>query len=244
MTAALPVACARADDRRHMVERYLPLADKLARRYAYTSEPLDDLIQVARLGLLKAVDRWAPSRGTRFSTYAVPTITGELRRHFRDRTWTIRPPRDVQERYLDVQRTREALWQELGREPTARDVADRLGLTPEDIVEALQARDAHSPTSLDAPLRTHEDDGASRVDYLPDHRRDIARAETRIALAQLADGVLDDREREVIRLRFEDDRIQREIGERVGCSQMHVSRILHEALRRLQEAAEQQAAMT
>ena len=231
-------------ERRRMVERYLPLADKLARRYAYTSEPLDDLVQVARLGLLKAVDRWDPSRGTPFSTYAVPTITGELRRHFRDRTWTIRPPRDLQERYLDVQHARDTLWQELAREPTARDVADRLGLTFEDVVEALQTGDAHSPTSLDAPLRTEEGDGASRVDCLPDDRHDIARAETRIALTQLADGVLDDREREVIRLRFEDDRIQKEIGERVGCSQMHVSRILHEALGRLRAAADRQTVLT
>jgi len=244
VTAAPLAGGARADDRRRMVERYLSLADKLARRYAYTSEPLDDLIQVARIGLLKAVDRWDPSRGTQFTTYAIPTITGELRRHFRGRTWTVRPPRDIQERYLDVQRAREGLWQELGCEPTARDVADRLGLTTEDVVEALQAGDAHSPTSLDSPLRTGEDDGCSRVDWLPDQRRDIARAETRIALAQLVDGVLDDREREVIRLRFEEDRIQRDIGERVGCSQMHVSRILQEALRRLQAAAEQQAAMT
>ena len=226
-----------------MIERYLPLADKLARRYAYTSEPLDDLVQVARVGLVKAVDRWDPSRGSQFSTYAVPTITGELRRHFRDRTWTIRPPRELQERYLDVQRAREALWQELGREPTARDVADCLGLTPENIVDALQAGAVHSLTSLDTPLRAGEDDGFSRGDCVPDQRRDLARAETRITLEQLADGVLDDREREIIRLRFEDDRIQSEIGVRVGCSQMHVSRILHEALRRLQTAAEQQGAM-
>jgi RNA polymerase sigma-B factor len=225
-----------------MIERYLPLADKLARRYAYTSEPLDDLVQVARVGLLNAVDRWDPSRGTEFSTYAVPTITGELRRHFRDRTWTIRPPRDLQERYLDVKRAREALWQELGREPTARDVADRLGLTTEDVVDALQTGEAHSPTSLDAPLRADEDSGSSRVDCLPDQRHDIGRAETRIALSQLADGVLDERDREIIRLRFVDDRIQREIGERVGCSQMHVSRILREALDRLRTAAERQAA--
>lgn len=225
-----------------MVERYLPLADKLARRYTYTSEPLDDLIQVARVGLLNAVDRWDASRGTAFSSYAVPTITGELRRHFRDRTWTIKPPRDLQQRYLDVKQTREGLWQELGREPTARDVAERLGLTPEDVVEALQTGDAHSPTSLDAPLRADEDDRLSRLDRLPDARRDIARAETRIALSQLADASLDDREREIIRLRFEEDRIQREIGERVGCSQMHVSRILDGALRRLRAAAQQQAA--
>jgi RNA polymerase sigma-B factor len=227
-----------------MIERYLPLADKLARRYAYTSEPLDDLVQVARIGLLNAVERWDPTRGTEFSTFAVPTITGELRRHFRDRTWTIRPPRDLQQRYLDVKHTREALWQELGREPTARDVAERLELTTEAVVEALQTGDAHSPTSLDAPLRTDEDGGFSRVDCLPDPRHDIGRAETRIALSQLADGLLDEREREILRLRFEDDRIQREIGERVGCSQMHVSRILREALDRLGAAAEQQAALS
>jgi RNA polymerase sigma-B factor len=239
--AALLAADRRADDRERMVERYLPLADKLARRYAYTSEPLDDLIQVARIGLLNAVDRWDPSRGNAFSTYAVPTITGELRRHFRDRTWTIKPPRDLQQRYLDVKRMREGLWQELGREPTARDVAQRLGLTPEDVVEAMETGDAHSPTSLDTPVRADEDDGLSLVDRLADPRRDVARAESRIALSQLADASLDHRQREIIRLRFGEDRIQREIGERIGCSQMHVSRILDEALRRLQAAAEQQA---
>jgi RNA polymerase sigma-B factor len=244
VTAAPLAADARADDRRRIVERYLPLADKLARRYAYTSEPLDDLVQVARLGLLNAVDRWDPSRGTEFSTYAVPTITGELRRYFRDRSWTIRPPRELQERYLDVRHAREALWQQLGREPTARDVAGHLGLTTEDVVEALQVGDAHSPTSLDTPLRAGEDDGFSRLDCLPDTGGDLARAESRVALAQLADGALDAREREIIRLRFEEDRIQREIGERVGCSQMHVSRILHAALRRLRAAAERQAAMS
>ena len=243
VTAAPLAADPCTDARRHMVERYLPLADNLARRYSYTSEPLDDLVQVARIGLLKAVDRWDPSRGTTFSSYAVPTITGELRRHFRDRTWAIKPPRALQERYLDVNRIREGLWQELGREPTARDVAERLGLTPEDVVEALQAADAHSPTSLDTPLKADEAGGVSRLDRLPDRRRDIARAETRIALSQLAEASLDERQREVIRLRFEDDRIQREIGERIGCSQMHVSRLLDEAIQRLQAAAEQQAAM-
>jgi RNA polymerase sigma-B factor len=222
-----------------MVERYLPLADRLARRYTHTSEPLDDLVQVARIGLLKAVDRWDPTRGTPFETYAVPTITGELRRHFRDHTWTIRPPRELQQRYLDVKRMREGLWQELGREPSARDVAERLGLTPEDVVEALQTRDAYAPASLDAPLRTDDVDGPSRLDRLADPRLDIARAETRIALSQLAEASLDERLREVIRLRFEEDRVQREIGERVGCSQMHVSRILRVALRRLQAAAYQ-----
>jgi RNA polymerase sigma-B factor len=243
VTAAPLAADRRADERQRMVERYLPLADKLARRYAYTSEPLDDLTQVARIGLLNAVDRWDPSRGTAFSTYAVPTITGELRRHFRDRTWAIRPPRELQERYLNVRRTREALWQELGREPTARDVAERLGLTPEDVVEALATGDAHTPMSLDTPVRADDDDGLTRLDRLADPRRDLARAESRLALSQLAEASLGRREREIIRLRFEEDQLQREIGERVGCSQMHVSRILDGALRRLRAAAEENHAL-
>ena len=221
--------------RRRMIERYLPLADSLARRYAHTSEPLDDLMQVARLGLVKAVDRWDPHRGTAFSTFAVPTITGELRRHFRDRTWTVRTPRDLQELYLAARRTRDRLALELGREPTAADVAGTLDRTVEDVVEALQAGEAHSPSSLDAPVRG--DDGVTRGDLLADGRREIAAAEDSAALSQLGD-VLDDRSREVVRLRFQEDMLQREIAERVGVSQMHVSRILARAVTRMRAAAE------
>jgi RNA polymerase sigma-B factor len=220
-----------------MVEQYLPLADKLARRYLHTSEPFDDLMQVARLGLIKAVDRWDPDRGVAFSTFAVPTITGELRRYFRDRTWTIRPPRDLQQLYLDVQRVRQALATELGREPTARDVAERLRRTTEEIVEALQVGDACSAASLDAPLHDDHDDAYSRLDALPDQRQDTARAEERTALEQLGQ-VLSDRDWEVVRLRFQEDLLQREIAERVGVSQMQVSRILRDAIRRLQAAAD------
>jgi RNA polymerase sigma-B factor len=227
----------RTSDREQMVERYLPLADKLARRYLHTSEPLDDLTQVARLGLVKAVDRFDPGRGLAFSTFAVPTITGELRRYFRDRSWTIRPPRDLQELYLDVQRVRQALATEFGREPTARDVAERLGRTTEEIVEALQVGDAHSPASLDAPFHDDHDDSYSRLDALPDQRKDTARAEERTALEQLG-KVLSDRDWEVVRLRFHEDLLQREIAERVGVSQMQVSRILRDAIRRLQAVAD------
>jgi RNA polymerase sigma-B factor len=222
--------------RERMIERYLPLADRLARRYRHTTEPLDDLIQVARIGLMKAVDRWDPQRGNSFSTFAVPTITGELQRHFRDRTWTIRPPRDVQELYLRVQRTRAQLSTELAREPTARDVADAIGCDAEDVVGALVAGDAYSPRSLDAPLQTDAANGVTGADLLADEGRDIARTEDAAALRQLA-NVLDDRSREVVRLRFQQDLMQREIGDRVGCSQMHVSRILRDALTRMREAA-------
>jgi RNA polymerase sigma-B factor len=223
--------------RQRMVERFLPLADGLARRYAHTTEPLDDLIQVARLGLLKAVDRWDPDRGTAFSSFAVPTITGELRRHFRDRTWSVKPPRDLQERYLRVQRTRSTLATELGREPTAADVAEAIGCDIEDVVEAVAVGHAYAPRSLDAPVSNEEEDGVTGVDRLADPRREIGRSEDATALRELGQ-VLDDRSWEVVRLRFQEDLLQHEIGERVGCSQMHVSRILRDALTRLRQAAD------
>ena len=226
----------RTVDRQRMVERYIPLADKLARRYRDTSEPIDDLVQVARLGLVKAVDRWDPGRGTAFSTFAVPTILGELRRHFRDRTWTSKPPRDLQDLYLPVHRVRQDLAPALGREPTARDVADRVGRTPEEVVEALAVGEAHSPASLDAPVG--DDEAHSRIDTLADRRPEIACSEQRTALQQLGRS-LSDRDREVVRLRFEEDLMQREIGDRIGVSQMQVSRILRNAIARLRAAAEQ-----
>jgi RNA polymerase sigma-B factor len=223
--------------RQQMIERHMPLADMIARRYRHTSEPLEDLLQVARLGLIKAVDRWDPDRATAFTTFAVPTIAGELRRYFRDRTWTIRPPRNVQELYLDVRRVRDSLMHELGREPTAGDVAAELGRTVEDVLDAMEAGDAHSPTSLDSHV-AHDDDGRGQtwLDRVPDARDDIGRSEKATALQQLG-AVLDDRAWEIIRLRFDEDLMQREIGERVGCSQMQVSRILREALARLSAAA-------
>ena len=224
--------------RERMIERYLSLADSLARRYRHTSEPLDDLIQVARIGLMKAVDRWDPDRGPTFPSFAVPTITGELQRHFRDRAWTIRPPRELQELYVRVQRVRAQLSTELGREPTAHDVADAIGCDLEDVMDALAAGDAYAPHSLDAPVRADDGDGVTGADLLADDGREIARSEDAAALWQLS-HVLDERSWEVVRLRFQEDLMQREIGERVGCSQMHVSRILRDALTRLREAADE-----
>jgi RNA polymerase sigma-B factor len=219
-----------------LVERHLPLAEHVARRFRHTSEPLDDLVQVARLGLVNAARRWDPERGVAFSTFAVPTIMGELRRYFRDRAWLVRPPRGLQELYLAVQRCREQLWQELGREPTAGDVATRLDRPVEDVLDALAAADAYHPASLDAPVREGELDGATGQDFLVDERPDLHEGENRVAIEQLA-ADLDERDREVIRLRFTEDLLQRQIAERVGCSQMHVSRILRAALRRMQETA-------
>ena len=189
-----------AEPRESMIVQHLPLADGLARRYGYTSEPLDELTQVARLGLLNAVERWDPNRGTAFSTFAVPTITGELQRHFRDRAWAI-PPRDLQELYVRAQRTRASLSTELGGEPTARDLAEVVGCAVEEVVDALEAGDAYAPRSLDAPLQTDQDAGATELDRVPDRRAELARSENATALWQLGQ-VLDERSWEVVRLRF------------------------------------------
>jgi RNA polymerase sigma-B factor len=227
--------CGSATER--LVEAHLALAEKLASRYRHTSEPFDDLVQVARFGLLKAAQRWDPDRGVAFTSYAVPTIVGELRRHFRDHVWSVRPPRDVQELFLAVRRGREHLWQEIGREPSAQELATRLGRPLEDVLEALEAGHAYDATSLDVPAHADEADGATRQDFIVDPRSDLRSADERVAFEQLS-AVLDDREREIIRLRFHEDLTQREIGERVGRSQMHISRLLRGALAKLRVAAE------
>lgn len=219
-----------------LAERHMPLADSLASRYRHTSEPLDDLIQVARLGLIKAARRWDPDRGLAFSTFAVPTILGELRRHFRDSTWTVRPPRDIQELGVALPRIRETLSQELGREPSARDIADGLDLPVEHVLEAIMAKDGYKPDSLDAPVTLDHPDGAAEQDWLVDERADYAESDARVLLSQLS-ADLDDRERELLRLRFQEDLTQREIGDRLGCSQMQVSRMLRTVMERLTAGA-------
>jgi RNA polymerase sigma-B factor len=220
------------DARRELIERYMPLARSLALRYRRASEPLDDLIQVASVGLVKAVDRWDPGRGLAFSSYAVPTILGELRRYFRDSTWDVRPARDMQELCLAVEEARDALWIDLGRSPTVADLAKHLDRPPEQVMEALQASDGRSLRSLDAPV--HEDDGdsASAGDLIGDHDPGYARVEAVATIEQMT-AILDDRAREILRLRFEEDMLQSEIAAHVGCSQMHVSRIIRSSLERL-----------
>ena len=222
--------------RDQLIERYLPLARGLAMRYRDRAEPLADLTQVAFVGLVAAVDRWDPERGTAFSTFAVPTILGQLRRHFRDCTWLVRPPRDVQELWLDVSRARDELWQELGRAPTARDVAAHLGVAPEQVNDALLAGAVRAADSLDEPLRDGEEPGATALERVEDPRDRFEAADAAIALEQLGDA-LDGRGREVIRLRYREDLLQREIADRVGCSQMHVSRLLSDAVTALEQRA-------
>ena len=224
--------------RERLVERYLRLARQLAHRYSRSSEPLEDLEQVAYLGLVQAVDRFEPGRGTAFSSFAVPTILGELRRHFRDRTWAVRVPREIRERAMAVERTTEALTAELGRMPSAGEVARATGLAVDQVLEAREATAAYRTESLDRPLRAADEDGAQTLgEQLGARDEELRRAEEDILLTQLSAAVLPTRDREVLRLRFEEDLLQREIAERVGLSQMHVSRILRDGLRRLRENA-------
>jgi RNA polymerase sigma-B factor len=224
--------------RDRLVERYLRLAQTLARRYAHTSEPLDDLEQVACVGLVQAVDRFDPDRGVAFTSFAVPTILGELRRHFRDRTWAVRVPREVRDTATAVERTVETLGAELGRKPTAAEVAQASGLTVERVLEAREAAAVYRCESLDQPLHSDGDDAPQTLgDRLGARDPELDRIEDSVFIEQLATATLSRRDRDVLRLRLRDDLLQREIAERVGISQMQVSRVLRESLTRLARAA-------
>lgn len=223
--------------REALVHRFLPLAHQLARRYQGGREPIDDLMQVASLGLLKAIDRFDPARQTALSSFAVPTIVGELKRHHRDHGWAVHVPRGLQERSALEQRTTEALWCELGRPPTPAEVAARANATVGEILEARRASAARKPMSLDGSPSGSPDplQGVLAVEE-PGYRQ----AEQRATIATLL-RVLDEQEREILRLRFGDELSQREIGDRVGLSQVQVSRLIRRALTRLQAAAEGRA---
>jgi RNA polymerase sigma-B factor len=236
---ALLIRYHRAGDlaaREELVQRCLPLARDLARRYTYTDEPFDDLLQVASLGLIKAIDRFEPERGTKFSSYAAPTILGELKRHFRDKGWALHVPRDLQERTLAVSREAEALSKRLGRSPKPREVARATGCSVEEVLEAQQAAASYEAASLDAPTARDDEEAAPLVDLLggEDSAYELVAERDAIASSWKA---LPDIERSVLQLRFMHGLNQREIGERIGYSQMHVSRLLRRALSQLQTAA-------
>jgi RNA polymerase sigma-B factor len=222
--------------REELVERFLPLARDLALRYSYTDEPFDDLLQVASLGLIKAIDRFEPGRGTKFTSYAAPTILGELKRHFRDKGWSLHVPRDLQERALAVSRETEELSKKLGRSPKVREVAAGLGCSVEDVLEAQEAAASYEAASLDTPATRDDEDSAALVDLLGEVDGAYDLVEERQAIANTWE-TLPDVERQVLELRFMGDLTQREIGVRIGYSQMHVSRLLRRALTRLETAA-------
>jgi RNA polymerase sigma-B factor len=219
--------------REELARRYMPLTRSLAMRYRRHSESLDDLVQVASLGLVKAIEGFDPERGRPFTAYAVPTILGELRRHFRDHVWNVRLPRGLQEMTMKVDDATSVLSEELGRFPTAGEVAEHVGVSVEEVLEAIEAGHARRTLSLDAPRRADDEDAAPGVEALPSYEQGFDRVEA--DLASDAAG-LDDREWEVLRLRFVDELTQSEIGSRLGVSQMQISRISRRALGKLLSA--------
>ena len=226
-----------APEREQIVERYLPLARQLARRYQRADEPLDDLIQVASLGLLKAVDRFDTSRGVAFSSYAVPTIVGELKRHFRDRTWSLRVPRELQELVLRTDRAIARLSVDLRRQPTVPELSAALDTSEEQVLEALAAAGAYRAGSLDAPrVFAHDGEGETLGDSLGVDEDGFDGAERRATLQPLL-ARISKREQLVLQLRFGEDLTQAEIGARIGVSQMQVSRMIRQALARLRSAS-------
>jgi RNA polymerase sigma-B factor len=225
-------------DRELLVERFLPLARSVASRYQRRGEPFDDVFQVACIGLVNAIDRYDPRRGRAFSSFAVPTIAGEIKRYYRDKTWSVHVPRDLQELTLAVERACIDLEKQLARSPTVGEIAGRLEVDAEDVVEALQARCAKRSDSLDGPTHVDDESGGTVGDHIAVHEVGFTRAEHRADLRTLA-RVLTPRERLALRLRFEHDLTQQEIGDRLGVSQMQVSRILRSSLQRLRAHAEQ-----
>jgi RNA polymerase sigma-B factor len=224
--------------REELIRRCLPLARRLAARYGRSNEPLDDLLQVASIGLIKAVDRFDPTRGIAFSSFAVPSILGELKRHFRDHGWAARVPRPIQERVLKLQATTDVLARDLGRQPTPAELAKAIGETPEDVLEAQEAATAYDSVSLDAPLGRGEDGKSAN------YAETVGEIDGRLELVEYRSVVdatiraLPERERVVLSMRFERDMTQSEIAAEVGVSQMHVSRMIRRALTRLQTVAE------
>jgi RNA polymerase sigma-B factor len=222
-------------DAEMVLRRYLPLARRIAGRFRGTGEPYDDLLQVASLGLLKAIRRFDPARGTMFSSYATPTVLGELRRHFRDTTWFVHVPRDLQELALRVDRGARDLAVRSGRPPTPEALADALGCSLEEVVEGRRVLGAHRAVSFDSARPTDSGDETALIDLLGDEDAGFGGVVERSALDMLLRTV-PLREREILRLRYEEDLTQGEIGRRVGVSQMQVSRILRQALDRLRAA--------
>jgi RNA polymerase sigma-B factor len=226
--------------REELVERFLPLARNLARRYAGAREPFDDLLQVASLGLVKAIDRFDIDRGAAFSSFAVPTILGELKRYFRDLGWSVHVPRGAQEQALKVQEAQERLTTRTGRPPTVSELAEYLELSIENVLDGLETAAAHHSASLDAPREDGDEESGSLVDVFGevDGRYELVEETVTISVAARQ---LSARERKVLTLRFVDDLTQTQIAQQIGVSQMQVSRILRRALNQLRELTESPA---
>jgi RNA polymerase sigma-B factor len=223
--------------REQLVARLLPLARRMARRYRRSDEPLDDLVQVATLGLIKAIDRFDPARETAFSSYAVPTMLGELKRYFRDNGWAVHVPRGMQERVMQVDSSVRELSRRLGRSPSVAEIGGALQMSTEQVLEAMEAASAYDAVSLESYRFGDEGDGETYAESIgeEDGRYELVEYGATIAPTLQA---LPPRDRIVLHLRFVEDLTQAEIAERVGVSQMHVSRLIRRALERLRTVAD------
>jgi RNA polymerase sigma-B factor len=224
--------------REQLVDQYIGLVEFLARRFRNRGEPLEDLIQVGTIGLLKAIDRFELDREVEFSTYATPTVVGELKRHFRDKGWAVRVPRRLQELHLELSKIVSWLGQELGRSPTVGEIADAAGTNEETVLEGLEIAQAYNFTSLDAPIDSEDAGSTSFAEQLGTEDEHLENLEYRASLAPEM-AKLPERERRILYLRFFRGMTQSEIADRLGISQMHVSRLLNRTLVNLRQALEE-----
>ena len=224
----------RQEARDELVRLHLPLVEHLTRRFLNRGEPYDDLLQVGTIGLIKAIDRFETERGVEFSTYATPTIVGEIKRHFRDKGWAIRVPRRLQELRISISAATAELTQDLGRSPRISEIAARIGVTDEEVIEGLESSNAYATLSLDAPEST-EDSAMSMLDMLGDDDEALEHVENRATIKPLLEQ-LEPRERHIVTLRFFRGMTQSQIAAEVGISQMHVSRLLAKTLQQLRES--------
>jgi RNA polymerase sigma-B factor len=234
-----PDEATRLKYREMLVDQHIGLVEFLSRRFRNRGELLEDLVQVGTIGLLKAIERFDLEREVEFSTYATPTIVGELKRHFRDKGWAVRVPRRLQELHLELTQTVSHLGQELGRSPTVEEIAEAAGISEESVLEGLEIAQAYNFTSLDAPVQTEEGGTTSFADHLGMQDEHLENLEYRASLAPEMEK-LPEREREILYLRFFKGLTQSEIADRMRISQMHVSRLLSRTLAQLRHALEDQ----
>jgi RNA polymerase sigma-B factor len=226
--------------REALIREYTPLSRSLARRYGRSSEPFDDLFQVAQLGLLKAIDRYDPDRGFPFKAFAVPTVLGEMRRYFRDSGWSVHVPRGAQERALQVREAQQQLSEDCGHAPSVSQLSQYLEIDAEEVLDGLRALAGYGTLSLDAPRRGgEEDEGGSYAESVGEEDRRFELIELGLSVGSALEQITP-REREILHLRFVEDLTQTQIAERIGVSQMQVSRLLRRCLDRLRELTEAQ----
>jgi RNA polymerase sigma-B factor len=232
-------AASKESARESLVHLHLPLVEHCARRFRNRGEPLEDLVQVGTIGLLKSIDRFDSERGVEFSTYATPTIIGEIKRYFRDKGWAIRVPRRLQELRMQIGTASAELTQSLGRSPTPRELAEAIGCTVEEIVEGIESSNAYSTLSLDAS-DNDEDGAATMLDAIGVDDEGLEHVEIRESIKPLLDR-LAPREKKILLLRFFKNMTQSQIAEEIGVSQMHVSRLLNRTLEQLRTSLEEQS---